>query len=90
MTTVHYENGKPKRYQIVVYNNDEMSFNYVIEAFQMTLGYDITQASNCAYMIDRKGEYVVKSYSELEHAEAALDMLYEYGFKADVIDKKQK
>lgn len=90
MTTVRYENGKNKRYEIIVYNNDEMSFDYVIDAFQMVLGYDITQASNCAHMIDRRGEYVVKSYSELEHAEAALDMLYEYGFKADVNDKKQK
>ena len=90
MTTVRYENGKPKRYQVIVYNNDEMSFDYVIDTFQMVLGYDITQASNCANMIHNRGEYVVKSYSEMEQAEAALDMLYEYGFKADVVDKKQK
>ena len=90
MTAARYENGKSKRYQVVIYNNDEMSFEYVIDALQMVLGYDITQATNCAHIIDRKGEYVVKSYSELEHADAALDMLYEYGFKADVLDKKQK
>ncbi len=90
MTTARYENGKTKRYQVIVYNNDEMSFTYVIDAFQMVLGYDITQASNCANMIHRNGEYVIKSYAELEHAEAALDMLYEYGFKADILDKKQK
>ena len=90
MTTVRYENGKSRRYGIVVYNSDEMSFDYVIDAFQMVLGYDVTQASNCANLIHSRGEYIVKSYSELEHAEAALDMLYEYGFKADVLDKKQK
>jgi hypothetical protein len=56
----------------------------------MVLGYDLTQAGNCANIIHLKGEYVVKSYSELSHAEAALDMLYEYGFKADVIDSFQK
>ena len=68
MTTVRYESGKPKRYQVIVYNNDEMSFDYVIDTFQMVLGYDITQASNCANMIHNRGEYVVKSYSEMEQA----------------------
>ena len=90
MSTVRYESGKTKRYQVTVYNNDEMSFDYVIDAFQMVLGYDLTQAANCANLIHTRGEYVVKSYAELKHAEAALDMLYEYGFKADVLDKRQK
>lgn len=73
-----------------MYNSDEMSFTYVVDSFQMILGYEMTQALNCANIIDRKGEYVVKSYDNLQHAEAALDMLYEYGFKADIVDKKQK
>jgi ATP-dependent Clp protease adapter protein ClpS len=90
MTTARYENGKTKRYQIIVYNSDEMSFTHVIDAFQLVLGYDITQATNCANLIHSRGEYAVKSYSELEHAEAALDMLYDYGLRADVVDKKQK
>lgn len=90
MSTVRYESGKSKRFEIVVYNSDDMSFTYVIDAFQLVLGYDVTQATNCANLVHNRGEYVVKSYSELDHAEAALDMLYEYGFRADVVDKKQK
>lgn len=90
MTTVRYESGKPKRFEIMVYNSDDLSFTHVIDAFQMVLGYDITQATNCANLVHTRGEYAVKSYSELEHAEAALDMLYDYGLRADVIDKKQK
>jgi ATP-dependent Clp protease adapter protein ClpS len=90
MSTVRYESGKSKRFEIVVYNSDDMSFTHVIDAFQMVLGYDITQATNCANLVHTRGEYTVKSYSELEHAESALDMLYEYGLRADVIDKKQK
>lgn len=81
---------KSDRYSIVVYNNDEMSFTYVIEAFQTILGYELSQALNCAHIIHNKGEYAVKHYSDKEHAEAALEMLYEYGFRADILDKKQK
>ena len=91
MKGVRSINGKKsKRYHIVVFNSDDLSFTHVIDSLQMVLGYDLTQASNCANIIHLKGEYVVKSYSEMSHAEAALDMLYEYGFKADVIDSSQK
>ena len=79
-----------QRYCLIVFNNDEMTFQYVVETFQTVLGYETTQALNCANLIHSKGEYIVKCYSEKDHAEAALEMLYEYGFKADIIDNKQK
>lgn len=77
---------KSERYQIVVFNSDEMSFTYVIDAFQSVLGYEHTQAANCANLIHTRGEYVVKSYAELSYAEAAFEMLCEFGFRCDVID----
>jgi ATP-dependent Clp protease adapter protein ClpS len=84
-------NGKKgERYQIIVFNSDEMSFAYVIDAFQSVLGYELTQAANCANLIHNRGEYIVKSYAELSHAEAAFDMLCEFGFRCDVIDSFEK
>jgi len=81
---------KGERYQIVVFNNDEMSFAYVIDALQSVLGYELTQASNCANLIHTRDEYVVKSYAELSHAEAAFEMLSEFGFRCDIIDSFEK
>ena len=81
---------KSERYQVVVFNSDEMSFAYVIESFQSILGYELTQAANCANLIHNRGEYVVKSYAELSHAEAAFEMLCEFGFRCDIINLKEK
>ena len=90
MKRVQSTSGNKNRYCIVIYNSDELSFEYVIDSFQTILGYETTQASNCAHLIHTKGEYVVKCYAEKDHAEAALDMFYDYGFRADILDKKQK
>jgi len=54
------------------------------------LGYELTQASNCANLIHTRDEYVVKSYAELSHAEAAFEMLSEFGFRCDIIDSFEK
>lgn len=77
---------KSKRYQVVVHNNDEMSFDYVIDMFQTTLGYEIIQATSCARLIDQLGKYAVKSYDQKDHAAAAADMLVDCGFEVEIID----
>lgn len=87
MTTARSKNGKKnRRYQVIVFNSDELEFAYVIDSFQTVLGYETTQATTCAYVIDNKGQYVVKSFADKEHAIATADMLVEYGFDVEVID----
>ena len=80
---------KSKRYQVVVYNNNEMSFDYVIDMLQTTLGYEVVQATSCAKLIDQLGKYVVKSYDERDHATTVADMLVDYGFEVEIIDNFQ-
>lgn len=87
MTIARSKSGKKsRRYQVVVFNSDELDFAYVIDSFQMILGYELTQATTCAHMIDNKGQYVVKSFADKEHALATADLLVEYGFDVEVID----
>ena len=78
--------SKKRRYQVVVYNSDEMSFNYVIDTFQTILGYELVQATSCANLIDQLGKYVVKSFAEKDHATATADLLLESGFEVEIID----
>ena len=88
MKTKHAQFLGGNKYQIVVYNNSNMTFEYVINAFQTILGCDQTQAANSANIIHTKGEYVVKSYRDKEYAEAAFEYLCEAGFRCDVLKKK--
>ena len=77
---------KSTRYKVLVHNSDELDFTYVIESLQVVLGYELTQATNCAYLIDHKGKYVVKAFAEKDHADATVEALVEYEFNAEVID----
>lgn len=79
---------KRSKYHVVVYNNNSMSFDYVIEAFQTILGCDHTQAANSANIIHLRGEYIVKTYPDKEYADAAFEYLCEAGFRCDVLEKK--
>ena len=87
MTAARSKNGKKsRRYQVVIHNSDDLEFQYVIESLQMILGYEQTQATTCAYLIDDKGSYVVKAFAERELADATLEALVEYEFDAEVVD----
>lgn len=87
MTAARSKNGKKsRRYQVVIHNSDDLEFQYVIESLQTVLGYEQTQATSCAYLIDSKGKYAVKAFAEKEHADATLEILLEYEFDAEVID----
>ena len=87
MTTARSKNGKKgRRYQVIVHNSDEIDFTYVIESLQTVLGYELTQATSCAYLIDHKGSYIVKAFGDKEHAEATVETLVDYGFDAELKD----
>lgn len=71
---------------MLIHNSDELDFAYVIESLQVVLGYELTQATNCAYLIDQKGSYIVKTFGDKDHADATVEALLEYEFDAEVID----
>lgn len=56
------------RFGVCVVNDSVNSFNYVTNTLQDLFSWDITQAENCTYLIDRKGEYVVKWFDSEESA----------------------
>ncbi len=69
--------GKPKQlppYMVVVYNDDDHTFDYVIMALQKVFGYDVQKAFLYAVVIDRTGQANVWSGSK-EVAELKKDQL---------------
>lgn len=55
-------------YQLIVWNDDVNTFDWVIETLVEVCGHTPEQAEQCALLIHFKGKYAVKqgSYEELE------------------------
>jgi len=55
-------------YQLIVWNDDVNTFDWVIETLIEVCGHNQEQAEQCAMLIHFKGKYAVKqgSYEELE------------------------
>lgn len=63
-------------FQIIVWNDDVNTFDWVIETLMEVCGHSHEQAEQCAYIIHFQGKYAVKkgSYDELRpQCEAILD-----------------
>jgi len=60
--------AKEAPYQLIVWNDDVNTFDWVIETLVEVCGHTPEQAEQCAYLIHYKGKYGVKqgSYEELE------------------------
>ena len=68
---------KGKNIALVVYDHEFNSMLYLTEVLRITLGYHITQASNCAHIITKLGKYSVKVFKakDIEKAKAILEIL---------------
>jgi ATP-dependent Clp protease adapter protein ClpS len=51
---------KIRKFGVKLINDNENSLEYVIHTLMDLFSWDITQAANCVYIVDRKGEYVIK------------------------------
>ncbi len=60
--------GLDKQFQIVVWNDDVNTFDWVIETLIKVCGHTQEQAEQCALFIHTKGKYAVKNgdYDELK------------------------
>lgn len=67
---------KKIKYSLVIYDHEFNDENFLTEAISSILGYEITQAANCASIITNKGKYPVISFEqrELEKAQIILEM----------------
>jgi ATP-dependent Clp protease adapter protein ClpS len=82
---------KPKKYSIRVFFDELNSFDYLTEVLMDTLGYEVTQAANCASIIMDKGEYIVKSFTaqDKDIAEATIQLLTDNGIPATIVEIKK-
>ena len=81
---------KHPKYQIVVHNDNENSFDYVVDMFMTILGHEKTQAANCAMIIHHKGKCVVKSMNDKEIAESTVELLLDHGLDAELLNLSKK
>ncbi len=78
---------KAKKMVLVIYDHDFNSYDFLVEVIRHVLGYDQSQACNCANIIINKGEYAVKTYlvKESDKAHNALSILTEQEVPAKLL-----
>jgi hypothetical protein len=78
---------KGKNIALVVYDHEFNSIPYLTEVLRITLGYHITQASNCAHIITNIGKYRVRVFKakDMEKAKAMLNMLSSQEVPAELL-----
>lgn len=74
---------------LVIYHDDFNNEQLLSEIIRQALGYEYTQAINCAGMILNKGSYVVKTFkvSDMLKAKATEQLFIEQGIPAKLILK---
>ena len=72
-----------KPYQLVVWNDEVNTFEWVIETLEEVCGHSHEQAEQCAYIIHFKGKYAVKQ-GEYEELKPQCDAITERGIGATI------
>ena len=72
-----------KPYQLVVWNDEVNTFEWVIETLEEVCGHSHEQAEQCAYIIHFKGKYAVKQ-GEYEDLKPQCDAITERGIGATI------
>lgn len=72
---------KPRRqprYNVILWNDDDHSYDYVIEMMRKLFGHDEVQGFQIADSVHRQGKAIVLT-TTLEHAELKRDQIHAYG-----------
>lgn len=72
-----------KPYQLVVWNDEVNTFEWVIETLEEVCGHSHEQAEQCAYIIHFKGKYAVKQ-GEYDELKPQCDAITERGIGATI------
>lgn len=72
-----------KPYQLIVWNDEVNTFEWVIETLQEVCGHSHEQAEQCAFIIHFKGKYAVKE-GEYEELKPQCDAITERGIGATI------
>jgi ATP-dependent Clp protease adaptor protein ClpS len=79
LTEVQTKTTSP--YQIIVWNDDVNTFEWVIETLMEVCGHTHEQAEQCAYIIHFSGKYAVKS-GTYEDLRPMVDAILDRGISA--------
>jgi ATP-dependent Clp protease adaptor protein ClpS len=77
---------KPRRqprYNVILWNDDDHSYDYVIEMMQKLFGHDEVQGFQIADSVHRTGRAICLT-TTLEHAELKRDQIHAYGPDKDI------
>jgi ATP-dependent Clp protease adaptor protein ClpS len=77
---------KPKRqppYNVILWNDDEHSYQYVIEMLQALCGHPPEKGYELATDVDNRGKAIVMT-TTLERAELKRDQIHAYGKDRDI------
>jgi ATP-dependent Clp protease adaptor protein ClpS len=66
------------RYQVVLWNDDDHTYDYVIAMLHSLFGYPSERGYQLAQEVDRAGRAIVLT-TTLEHAELKRDQIHAYG-----------
>jgi len=72
-----------KPFQLIVWNDEVNTFEWVIETLQEVCGHSHEQAEQCAYLIHFKGKYAVKQ-GEYDDLKPQCDAITERGIGATI------
>jgi ATP-dependent Clp protease adaptor protein ClpS len=76
-----HEENKPKRqprYQVILWNDDDHSYQYVVAMLRELFGYPDEKGYQLAHEVDTSGRAVVTT-TTLERAELKRDQIHAYG-----------
>jgi ATP-dependent Clp protease adaptor protein ClpS len=72
-----------KPYQLIVWNDEVNTFEWVIQTLEEVCGHSHEQAEQCAYIIHFKGKYAVKQ-GEYDDLKPQCDAITERGIGATI------
>ena len=72
------EPERPRLWNVVILNDDDHTFEYVIEMVQALFGHDEVKAAKIAQTVDKDGRAVCLT-THREHAELKRDQVHAYG-----------
>jgi ATP-dependent Clp protease adaptor protein ClpS len=78
--------SRPKRqprYNVVLWNDDDHSYEYVIIMLRKLFGYPLEKGFQLAEEVDTRGRVIVLT-TALEHAELKRDQIHAYGKDASI------
>jgi ATP-dependent Clp protease adaptor protein ClpS len=86
------QTGRPKpkrqpRYNVILWNDDDHSYEYVIAMLMKLFGYQLEKGFQMAKEVDTTGRVIVL-ITTLEHAELKRDQIHAYGKDAYIANCK--